>query len=71
MLENVQSYISTSAQSNQTFNERYMRYIMEVQDAHLNFEITRMFGSPSIKKLIEIDREANNLHRGALRGIDK
>lgn len=68
MLENIQSYINTATQSSETFNERYMRYIMQVQDADINHELIQLFGSPSIKKLIEIDKEANNLHRGLLGG---
>lgn len=69
MLENVQSYICTAAQSKETFNERYMKYIMQIQDNDLNLEISQLFGSPTIKKLIEIDKEANDLHRGILRGV--
>lgn len=69
MLENIQSYISVSAQSSETFNEYYLKYMMEVQDNDLSEEMNKLFGSPSINKLIEIDREANKLYTNTLRGV--
>jgi len=68
MLENIQSYITASAQSSTTFNEFYVEYMMRVQDNHLDQEMSRLFSSPSMKKMIELDREANKLHQQMLKG---
>lgn len=68
MLEIIQSYINTSKESSQTFNEHYAMYIMRVQDEKIDEDIRRLFESSSFEKLVEIDREANKLHRNVMKG---
>lgn len=69
MLDIIQSYITASKNSTENFNEHYAKYMMDVQDQHLDLEISKLFGSPSLKKLIDIDKEANKLHSNILKGI--
>ena len=67
ILENIQSYISTSIQSTETFDEHYINYMMKVQDEQLNEEMNHLFGT-SLQRLVEIDREVDKLHTTAMRG---
>ena len=67
ILENIQSYINTSIQSTETFDEHYINYMMKVQDEQLNEEMNHIFGT-SLQRLVEIDREVDKLHTTAMRG---
>lgn len=69
MLDTVQSYISASAKSTESFDEYYTRYMMKVQDEHLDMEMNKLFRSSNFQKLIDLDKEANKLHTNVLRGV--
>lgn len=68
MLEVIQSYIDTSKASHETFNEHYVIYMMKVQDEKIDEDIRKLFDSASFEKLVEVDREANKLHRNIMKG---
>lgn len=68
MLEVIQSYIDTSKASHETFNEHYVTYMMKVQDEKIDEDIRKLFDSASFEKLVEVDREANKLHRNIMKG---
>lgn len=68
MLEVIQSYIDTSKASPETFNEHYVMYMMKVQDEKIDEDIRKLFDSASFEKLVEVDREANKLHRNIMKG---
>lgn len=68
MLEVIQSYIDTSKESHETFNEHYVMYMMKVQDEKIDEDIRKLFDSASFEKLVELDREANKLHRNIMKG---
>lgn len=68
MLEVIQSYIDTSKASHKTFNEHYVMYMMKVQDEKIDEDIRKLFDSASFEKLVEVDREANKLHRNIMKG---
>lgn len=68
MLEVIQSYIDTSKASHETFNVHYVMYMMKVQDEKIDEDIRKLFDSASFEKLVELDREANKLHRNIMKG---
>ena len=68
MLEVIQSYIDISKSSHETFNEHYAMYMMKVQDEKIDEDIRKLFDSSSFETLVEIDREANKLHRNIMKG---
>ena len=43
-------------------------YMMKVQDEKIDEDIRKLFDSSSFETLVEIDREANKLHRNIMKG---